>query len=358
MPTINTQLPEGLIEKALGIEPQEVQEPVQEEVQKEVPVEPEPVNDGGSEETVEEPKAEEPSKEKEDTFDDWSPEETTPAKEEVAYDYTELGKALGFEDVKSKDDLVKKTSEITSKMRELEAKADAPFSGVPDALKEAVEIAKQGGDYESLLRLKQVDYTKFDPIDVFQNSVLRHFTSPDGTTNQEKVDEFLDKYTDDQMAWEGNKLIQQYQQAQEAKMSEIKDQAAQRKEANDKRLREVLDKTEEIKGFQLKPDIKARLYNDISSGRLMQKMFYNDKGDFDYKKIVENAFKAEYFDSITNYLSKKSKNEGKKEIINDLTNADIKKPAAIEKPDVTPKAAHEEVLEMFRTGQNVRMTRS
>jgi hypothetical protein len=246
------------------------------------------------------------------------------------FDFDSLVKDIGFE-VKSKD-------EFRTKVKELIAKED-PLKGLPDNLRKAVEFAKNGGDALQYLKINQVDYSQIDPSVLFES----HIQST--VADKAKAQEYLDQLSPLAKEIEGERLKQQYiqlQNQQELQMrSELEANAKRelaRKAENEERLRSTINKVEEVAGFKVKPSQKDKFMKDVTEGKLTQKLFFNEKGEYDYDKMFKINFLAENFDSIQKYYKGKVKTETTKSIINDLQNVQIDKPTGTPQADSAPKS--------------------
>jgi hypothetical protein len=320
---------------------EEVTEQVTNEVQEEV--------------KVEEAKPEEPIDPLAD-FDD----EIEVVKEETPYDFAELGKALEFGEIKTKDDLISKTREIKQQLQELQKQKDSLYAGLPEDLKRDIELAKQGVDVKAIRALSSIDYTKVDPISLFEQDVVRMYTDPaTGKVDNDKVDAFLDRYTDDQMEFEGKKIQQQYVNYQQQELSRLEREASQRRQEADKQLKQAISSVDSISGLKVKDNVKNDLYGELSHGKFrpLLEAFTNNQGQVDYRGAFEAAYKIKYFDKVTTHLTEKAKNSGKKEVYNQITNAQIRKPEIAPAPENRPKSKAEELLDTARSGRRISIGR-
>lgn len=253
-------------------------------------------------------------------------ETTTPE----AFDFDSFVKDIGFE-VKSKD-------EFKTKVKELITKED-PLKGIPENLRKAVEFAKNGGDPLQYLKISQVDYSQIDPSVLFENQIMAT------VGDKQKAQEYLDSLSPLAKEIEGEKLKQQYiqlQNQQEAQLrAELESKAAQelkRKAENETRLRETINKVEDVAGFKVKPSQKDKFIKEVTEGKLTQKLFFDEKGEYDYNKMFKVAYLAENFDSIQKYYKGRVKTETTKEIINNLQNVQIEKPTGPTQTESAPKS--------------------
>lgn len=238
-------------------------------------------------------------------------------------DFSELGKSIGFEEVKTKDDLV-------SKVKELKA-----LEGVPDNFKAALEIAKKGGDWQSFLGVSQVDYASVDSVELFKNDLYSRIKQLNPGKTKEELEtvyaEALGNYAPIQQLIEGDKLKKGYMDWQKQETARIQHEAAQKKQIADQRIKETIDKIEDINGFKLKSTHKAKMYDYITSGQL-QKDLFSQEG-YNYQALAEIAFARNFGKKANEFLWNKAKTAGTKEVITELTNPQITKPAEKVQPE-------------------------
>lgn len=254
------------------------------------------------------------------------PQSATPE----AFDFDSFVKDIGFE-VKTKDEFKTKVKELVSK--------DDPFKGVSEKLRKAVEFEKNGGDPLQYLKVSQVDYSQIEPAILFENHILST------VGDKQKAQEYLDTLSPLAKEIEGERIKQQYiqlQNQQEAQLrSELEAKTAvelKRKAENEQRLRETVNKVEDVAGFKVKPGQKDKFIKEVTDGKLTQKLFFNEKGEYDYDKMFRLNFLADNFDSIQKYYKGKVKTETTKAIINDLQNVQIEKPTGVPQPESAPKS--------------------
>jgi|GEM_PF-5897685 len=326
---------------AVTVEPTVVSNPGTEEIKQAVPV---------AEPPKEQPKVEpiaETSKEVEVVEKPWDAEldsieqVATPA---TSYDFSKLGSALKFPEVKSEADVVTKFNELQTKLQEFETQKAATFEGVPDELKEVINLAKEGVDWKSYLGASTVDWGKFHPADVYEAEFakLPIFRNPDGTLNQQALDDALDAVPEAQKAFEGNRIIQQRLSEQNQFKQQQIAQARLRKEQSDRALLEATKNLSQILpedryGIKFEPKHSDYLFKGISDGSLLQKHFLNDQGQYDMKKVTETIAKAEWGEKMIKYHADKAKVSTKKEVLNQTQNVQLDTPRTSVAPDDASK---------------------
>lgn len=320
--------PEPVVEPKVETQPEPSPEVVNKvETKVEEPIQPK----------VEVPATEEP--------EDWDPESTTTPepKKESTFDFQSFIKDVGFEDVKDE-------SEFKERVKKLKEPASDAFEGLDERMKKAVELAKKGGDYLSFLKVSQVDYTKVDPVQLFEQS-LRN----DPAFTPEEVEELLNSYTPFQKKQLGiekrNQYIQWQRQEESRIQSEIASAEAVRAAAKakaDKDLKETLNKVDKIAGLTLKSSHKQDIYDAITSGRMQKELFFDPKtGEYDNQSMIETYFLKKNKDKIINFYTKKAKNETLRDYHKEVSNANVAPSAEKPTPEVGEKKSSQDQLMDF-----------
>lgn len=286
-------------------EPQNVDNP--EDVAPDEPVEPELIDNWDS-----------------DSISD--PDPKTPVKDEV---YLELGKAVGLEEIKSKDEFINRVKEWKEGLEKAQKEEKSILESIPEDLVKAVELAKQNGDYLSYLGVSSVDYSKVDPIDLYEAYVEDSLANPDGTVDYEKVDEYLDSLSDVDKELRGKQLKAQYIETQNAKKAYLQTQAEESRIRKERLVKEAVDKLDVVNGFKVSPSHKQELYNDLISDPFKD---YRKGDSFDYEKMVKDRFIIKYYEKLDRFRQTQIKNGVKREMLNELTNPQVTKPGTVAAP--------------------------
>ena len=261
-------------------------------------------------------------------IDDWDadakPTESvaTPTPTAV-FDFSEMGKALGTEDIKTKEDLISFVSKVKSEAES----AKSGLSDLPQELTKAIELAKTGGDYLSYLKVSSVDYGKLDPVDVYEEYVIDRSTDENGNVDYDKVNTFLDSIQDFDKELRGKEIIKNLQSQQLHAVKQLEDQASKRKEQAISSVQTVLSTLDDVNGFKLKPTHKQELFDWIVSGKMMKEAFFSDKtGEYDFSKVVKAAALLKYGEKMDAYRKQQIRNSVKRELLDDLQNPQVEKP--------------------------------
>jgi len=235
------------------------------------------------------------------------------------FDFSEIAKALGKEDIKSKEDVVKAITEVQQ--------VTERFKNVPDDLSRAIEISQLGGNYLEYLDVSQVDWSKEDPIVLYENYVEGQYFDPKtGLVDYEKVDKLLDAKSDEEKEFQGKELQRSYISHQKAQKDQILNQVRANRTNFEQSVRQIVDGLTDVQGYVLTPSKKAELLEFVISGQ--------DLKDSDIKSRVVNAFVKKNFTALDKYMKTQMKNSVTRQI---LEQAQVPAIQPVSEPvDVTP----------------------
>jgi hypothetical protein len=275
-------------------------------------------------------------------YNDW--DQATTTVDEPTYDFTSLSSKLGFE-AASEEDFVTKFNEIQSHTADLETKVkDSNLDGIPTDLRDAIELAKDGGDYREFLQVATVDISKVDPTALAEEQIASYFYDSDGAFDQEGYTEQLERLTDRELEFKG-KEIQRQMLAEQARAREaLNARATQKRQLRELEARRAVDDLKDVGGFQLKPQHKADILSTLSSNAYEDKLFNGADGKRDYSKVARLLFLDENFDAINQMFKTRIRNGMKREVIDEIGNQTVTKPANRE--ELTPQPV--DPLDLFK----------
>lgn len=239
-----------------------------------------------------------------------APPVVTPTVETSSMVLSELAKVLGKDNI-SREEAIKVVQEIKSKVED--------FSTLPPNLVKAVEIARSNGNYLEYLGVNVIDWSKEDPVILYENYIEDQLRDQTGQVDYERVDKFLDKIDEDEKELRGRELQRQYINAQAQQKAYYEAQAKAEKSQFENTLRRTLDSLDKIADFKLSPSHKEELFSDIVSGR--------DLKETDLQTRVFNAFVKKYFTKLDAFRKTQIRNSVKKEILDEVT-VPVIKPAS------------------------------
>lgn len=293
------------------------------------------------------PKEAEPTEDlKEPEFDFGEPDEPTQSSQSVDV-FKKLGGALEFGEVKDESEFIAKVNELKQERDNLKKVADAPYEGIPEPLKDALEAAKKGADWYSLIGLS-TDYTKADPVQVFEYEYelqLKHrYQKADGTIDYEKLDADLDSFPEAEKVMRGNDIIRQKTAEQNARKSEILARAERvQNEFNAK----LADSTKNVNkffpkeryGVNFEPKHTDYIYSGITSRNLIKKHLGNIDETvltrLDTDKLARTIAAAELVGNISEFRYKQGQVDKARELLKSNTNAQIETPAVPARPSTS-----------------------
>ncbi len=260
-----------------------------------------------------------------DLITDWDPLTVSDkVDDKPKYDFKSLGKALDLEDIDSEDKLISHYKTVVSKNKELE-KISADFTSAPEPLREALEVAKAGGDYLEYLGISTVDYDSIDDRSLYEESLINLglFVDKAGNIDEDGLAEYIDSLPEKTIGVEAAKVRAQAKQQQAIQKQAIVQKAEAQRQATVKALRDALNSMESVGPFKLSESHRKAMFDDMSSGQIMKVLFYDSNGKFDYQKAARIYFKEKYEQRINQLLSDAVKNQTTKKIANDLKNVDL-----------------------------------
>ena len=247
--------------------------------------------------------------------------------------YADQIQELGVE-AKSFNEFFEKVKSLDSELRETKAQQESIFA--TPLLKEANEIAKQGGDWQQYLSISEINYDAIPDSDLVLYDVKGY------KEDAQAAQEFVEGLTDEQMKFHADKVRRELKGKQEAQKQEIKQKAQEYQQWYDKGVTEAVKSVNAVGGVKVPHQTRDKIARMLTSfnpkvnaTEFNAKYFLNEKGQPDFKKMSEVAYKLELFDSVVEVAKKQSKVEGKKEMIQKIAN--VQPPQQRNIADATPK---------------------
>ena len=324
--------------------------------------------------TKEEPKAEstkvadpQPTEGKEETEEvefKWDEGVVTEEPKASTLDIKKLGSALEL-DVNTEEELVSTVKQQKQRLKELEEAQTNLFDGVDSELKEALDLAKKGGDWKSFIGNSIVDATQLDPVELFEAEFERlnsyKYQRPDGTIDWEKLDEDMDAIPDSMKSMQGEQIKNNIYLNQQQKKEQAVKAAIQQQEVFTSRFSEALKELpkafpKETFGINIESKHVASLYDGVTSGKLVQKHLGVDtqaliRAGVDPKKLTQALAKAEWSEGIAKFQYTQGKTQAKRELLEKTQNVQITSPGVSAKPEPSeaekPKSAAQKIAEQM-----------
>lgn len=325
------------------------------------PVEQKPVATATPVEPKPEPTSTNPVPKDDDTIEPWDKDLTPAPVVTGPIALEDLSSALKLENIKSKDDLVAQFTQRETRIKELETAQQQQFLDIPEELREVVDASRKGGDWKAYLGARVVDYSKADPIQLFEQAVETspRFKRPDGTIDQAAVDLELSQIPDAVKEAQGN-MIRQNLMIEQAQRRNAVLQAAEQKRSEFNRGISEAARTisqslpKEKIGVTLEPKHSDFLYQGIRDGSLIKKHLGNiDVSGIDPNKLVRTLAIAEWGEKFAEHQLKQGVVQGKKSMLAEKQNVQLNTPSIPVNPTQQgdqPKTAADKLRAKFVTG--------
>jgi hypothetical protein len=282
----------------------------------------------------------------EETPQSWDPDEPNTPK--TTYDFSQLGGALGLEDIKSEEDVVTKFKNQQQRIAELESK---PFEAIPMEFRDIIQAAKTGGQWQELVSLQTTDFSKLDPLRLYSEEFDRKAVEDprfyiDGKLDNDAIDAAWAALPQGFIEDQGNRIKQDLIDRQSRRRNEliaasesVKAQADQNLLKAAQSLNEVLPLSQY--GITFEPKHTQSIYQGITSSALTKKhlgVTYEQlvQSGADLKAAVRTITLAEKAEAMLKHKSKDVKTETRKEILEKTQNVQLSQPGAPVEP-VTDK---------------------
>jgi len=318
--------------------------------------------------TVVEPKKEEPitpTEPVEEPLKPWDADDTVtaPAVVESKFDAKKLGSALGLE-VNDETQLITTVNERLAKAKQLESEKDTILQGIPENLREAIEVAKKGGDWRALTG-NTVDVKNLDPLDVFDSDYAKknshRFMKEDGkTVDLDKMHAAIDTIPEELRAFQGDAIKREIAAVQLQQKASILAQAERKQLEFSTKLSEATRNVAQLLpkekfGITLEAKHAEHLYAGINNHSLVKKHLGDLSADvvasLDPSKLTKIIALAEYGDKIAKFQYEQGGVAAKKALLQKVVNPQINTgglPAAPETTDSERPKSSVEKLRMAR----------
>ena len=235
---------------------------------------------------------------------------------------TELSKAIG-KDFTSFDEVKNEITAVLSQKAELEKKlSESGSTGTyaNDDIRVADELARTGGDWKSYLLEQQINFDQVPDLDL----VVAYKLKPFFKDNEEAMQQFLSTKSDVEIQMLAYDVRSQLKFEQKAKLDSIRQEAERKRYETDLALRGAIDRTNELYGMKLTGQDKKEIFDDVTTKNFLNSIFYKKDGSINHDKIVEAAFLMKNAKKIVKTAITKAMNQGKAEILNEVSNPNLR----------------------------------
>lgn len=290
------------------------------------------------------------------------PKVTTPQN----VDFKKLGSAFDL-NANTEEEFSKQLSEKAAKLKTLEEQSDKLFEGIPTELKEAMDVAKKGGDWYTFIEHSLLDVTKLDPVSLFEQEYERQeahkYKNTDGSIDYARLDEALDSVPEAIKVMQGKQIQNNIYLQQQAKKQQILSQTEKAKEVFSLQLGEAIKELpnhfpKDVFGITLEPQHMASIYDGISSGKLIEKhigkLDTSSLSKADAKKLAVTIAKAEWAAGISKAQFNKGLTQAKRELLDKTQNPQLNTSSRSAEPELIgsekPKSAADQIRERLSGG--------
>jgi hypothetical protein len=250
-------------------------------------------------------------------------------------DFSHLGSALELGEVKTQEEFIAKTSELKSKLKKLE---DDAYSGLDDEFKEVIKATKSGVNWRDTVAELLVDYSKLDPVQLYEDEFLRDAVrnpkyQTEGRYDEGKALAALDLIPDAFREQMGKQLQNNFTHNQRLKQQELRQKAEAKAALAEKALAQAANNLSELLpldtyGIKFEQKHSAEIYQGITSSKLTKKhlgMSYQDliNSGADMKAVVRSITLAEKGEKMIKFKADNSKNQAKAEILKKTQNVQL-----------------------------------
>lgn len=279
-------------------------------------------------------------------------------------DLKKIGSALNLE-VNSEEEFVQTVSDRLSKLKDYEAKLQDEV--LPDDFKstfeEAKELAKAGGDWQTLVYNSMLDASKLDPVKLYESEFERseayRFKKEDGTVDYDALWSEHDSIPESVRKNLGNQIKQNLSQRQTQQKQAVLEQA---KKAQDQFNRGIVEAAKdlpsqfpsEVYGIKVEPSHAAAIQNEILNGKLVKEYLGVDysaliKAGADPKKVMATLAKAKYSKQLAEFNRKLGVTKARKELLEKTQNPQITSTGVAPEPnEVKPKSRADIIKEQMQ----------
>jgi hypothetical protein len=297
----------------MPIEQEAEVEQTQEVVQEEQPEEVQP-EEAQAEERTQEGEEVVTQEEEEDVlvFDD-EPEQVTTAAPQPTAEVFESLKQFGIE-VTSKE-------QLAETIKQLKTKADQVDTiWASEEIKVANEIMKQGGNWQDYLQVATTDWDAINDEQLLMYDLELALGKDEAQSALEEMPEWQKKR-------EAAKIRNEQKSIQAEQKAQMQDKARKAKESFINGIESALSELQVVSKVKVNDADKANLkklmttYDEkLRANEMQKKYFLNEKGEPDFKKMMQSVAKLEMFDKVVEVTLKQAKNQGKREVIEKVSN--------------------------------------
>jgi hypothetical protein len=258
---------------------------------------------------------------------DPDPTDTPPIVDNAPNDvFADLSKAVGIE-AKSQEDIINAFTQLREERDALKENPSQDDSNIPDPLKKAIELAKDGQDYREYLGIASIDYNQLDAGELY----TQYIASQNPDASQDDIRDYIESMPSMEFKLKAGEYKQGLVNNHEQRKAQIEAQAAQSRRDNLQKLESNLKDFNEVAGFKVKESDKKQIYDMIANNEIANALFYDRDGNVDYKAVGELAFFKQHKDKITKFIRQDERNATKRQMLDSITNKSVERNPTAEK---------------------------
>ena len=265
------------------------------------------------------------------------------------------GKELGFPHYnvqwkRVKDLVIEEVGKVIQERetlsKEVESlKAQDPFAS--KEMREANELAKNGGDWKEHLNIASIDYESFSNEDILTEAWLRPQLGDD-----EKIENHLNSMTPEAKELKANEIRSSLVSEQQGRLTAIKKEANDKKQHIDNGIKEALKGTSEMFGVKITTKMRQDMFKNLTSEKgFIKDSFFNKDNSFNFKSMTELAFLRDNIKTIVSTNIAKARGQGVKSVFDEASNANLGTGKGNKtEANIKPKSGLDSLMDSLRGG--------
>jgi len=244
--------------------------------------------------------------------------------------------------------------ETLKQLKDKADKADNIFAS--EEIKTANEILKQGGNWQEYLQISNTDW------DAIADDQLVMWQLETEFQDKEEAQQAYDEMPDILRKREAKRIRNEQKLIQSEQKAQIVEKARRAQDTFVSGVKSALAELDMVGKVKVNDKAKAKLeklvltYDDkLRANEMQKKYFLNEKGEPDFKKMMQSIAKLEFYEKIEEVALKQGKTIGKREVIEKVSNVNNPRQnqtvqdVAVRKP----LSAYESVTQRLMKGEKI-----
>lgn len=244
--------------------------------------------------------------------------------------------------------------ETLKQLKDKADKADNIFAS--EEIKVANEILKQGGNWQEYLQISNTDW------DAIADDQLVMWQLETEFQNKEEAQAAYDEMPDILRKREAKRIRNEQKLIQSEQKAQIVEKARRAQDTFVSGVKSALAELDMVGKVKVNDKAKAKLeklvltYDDkLRANEMQKKYFLNEKGEPDFKKMMQSIAKLEFYEKIEEVALKQGKTIGKREVIEKVSNVNNpRQNQTVQDTSVRkPLSAYESVTQRLMKGEKI-----